>query len=226
MSAPCSKTAAEYQKKGIAALIFDFDGTLAVPTLDFSIMRRNAITALEHHTAAPDRPDLPIMELLALVGTRTKAAKEGVAAALEAIRTVELEAAKRSALFPFVRPMLARLKDLGLVMGIVTRNCPEALRTVFPDAAEFGPVLTRDDVPNIKPDPAHLAAALTLLHVAPRNALMVGDHVMDIELGKRAKTFTAAVASGEHSAKRLADAKPDYLAADGDELMCLLGITP
>ena len=217
---------AEYQKKGISALVFDFDGTLAVPTLDFSIMRREAINALARYVPVPDRPDLPTMELLALVGTDTAVARAGTEAALEAIRNVEIEAAKRGVLFPFVRPMLARLQKLGLGMSIVTRNCPEAVAAVFPDAAEFGPVLTRDDVPRVKPDPAHLIAALARLNVAPRNTLMIGDHVMDIEVGKRANTFTGAVASGKHSKARLAAADPDYVASDGEELMRVLGIMP
>ena len=224
MSGPCNKMTAEYRKKGITALVFDFDGTLAVPTLDFTVMRREALTALARHEPVPDRPDLPTMELLALVGTETEAAKTGTAAALEAIRNVEIEAAQRGSLFPFVRPMLARLKELGLAMSIVTRNCPEAVTAVFPDVADFGPVLTRDDVPRVKPDPIHLAAALARLDVSPRNALMIGDHVMDIDVGKRVNTFTAGVASGEHSVARLAAANPDYVAKDGGELMRLLGI--
>jgi phosphoglycolate phosphatase len=215
---------AEYREKGIAALIFDFDGTLAVPSLDFSVMRRAAVLAMEEYVDVPDRPDLPTMELLALVGTATDAARTARKAALAAVRNVEIDAAGRSSLFPFVRPMLARLKDCGLAMAIVTRNCPEAVAAVFPDAAEHGPVLTRDDVPRVKPDPDHLIAALTALHTAPSRALMVGDHAMDVETGKRAKTLTAAVASGEHSLERLAACDPDYLAADGGELMRLLGI--
>ncbi len=214
----------EFRDKGIAALIFDFDGTLALPTLDFSVMRREAILAMKEYVAVPDAPNLPTMELLERIGTATDAALAARAAALAAVRRVETEAATRSVLFPFVRPMLARLKETGLAMAIVTRNCPEAVAAVFPDAAEHGPVLTRDDVPRVKPDPAHLFAALNLLRVAPAQALMVGDHAMDVEVGKRAKTLTAAVASGEHSLERLAACGPDYLAADGGELMRMLGI--
>lgn len=215
---------AAYREKGIAALVFDFDGTLAVPTLDFSVMRRAAIRAMQEHVDVPDRPDLPTMELLALLGTETDAAKAARAAALAAVRQVEIDAAGKSSLFPFVRPMLARLKETGLAMAIVTRNCPEAVAAVFPDAAAHGPVLTRDDVPRVKPDPDHLIAALQRLDVAPQHALMVGDHTMDVEVGKRAKTLTAAVASGEHSLEKLAACNPDYLAADGGELMRMLGV--
>ena len=215
---------AEYAQKGIQALVFDFDGTLAVPTLDFTVMRNAALEAAARHVTVPDRPDLPTMEVLALVGAATEEARAARAAALEAIRDVEIAAAAHGSLFPFVRPMLARLRELDLRMAIVTRNCPEAVAAVFPDAAEYAAVLTRDDVPHIKPDPRHLTAALDILHVAPENALMIGDHPMDVEVGKRAGTFTAAVASGEYPLEAFAACAPDYTEQDGGSLMRTLGI--
>lgn len=215
---------AVYRQRGIRALLFDFDGTLAVPALDFALMRREAVAAIARHTPVPDRPDLPVMELLALIGEATPAARAARQAALDAVREVEIAAAHSSSLFPFVRPMLARLAALRLGMAIVTRNCPEAIAVVFPDARDYGPVLTRDDVPRVKPDPAHLAAALDRLGVLPEQALMVGDHSMDVEAGKRAGTLTAAVATGESSFAVLAATGPDFLAPDGDALMRQLGI--
>lgn len=214
----------EWRRKGLAALVFDFDGTLAAPTLDFAVMRREALRAMAKHMDVPDRPDLPIMELLALTGTATEAARTARDSALRAVRDVEIEAATRGSLFPFVRPMLRRLGELGLSMAIVTRNCPEAVLTVFPDVAEHSLLLTRDDVPHVKPDPDHLVRALERLKIPPEQVLMIGDHPMDIEVGQRAGTFTAGVASGESSYERLAAHTPDYLEADGDRLMQRLGI--
>ena len=214
----------ELQRRDITALIFDFDGTLAVPTLDFVLMRHEALRAMTKFVEVPNRPDLPTMELLALIGTETDASRSACNSALKAIRDVEIEASKRSALFSFVRPMLRRIKELGLSMAIITRNCPEAVLTVFPDVAEHAYLLTRDDVPHIKPNPDHLVRALNLLGVAPKHALMIGDHPMDIEVGQRAKTLTAGVASGESSYERLAAGNPDYLEVDGDHLVQTLGL--
>ncbi len=214
----------EYRKQGIAALIFDFDGTLAVPMLDFGLMRRAAVAAMRRHVAVPDRPDLPTMELLALIGTETDEARAARAAALQAVRDVEIEAARHSALFPFVRPMLARLPQLGLAMAIVTRNCREAVTAVFPDVEAHALLLTRDDVARVKPDPEHLVRALDLLALEPAKALMIGDHPMDIEVGKRAGTRTAGVLTGEKPREAMAACSPDYLAEDGGGLMRMLGI--
>ncbi|MDR3073459.1 MAG: HAD family hydrolase [Deltaproteobacteria bacterium] len=215
-----------YARLGIRALAFDFDGTLAVPTLDFAVMRQRALEAVARHVPPPAGPELPTMELLALVGTATEAARAARAAALLAVREVEVEAAAQSALFPFVRPMILRLKALGLGLAVITRNCPEAVMTVFPDIRDHCLLLTRDDVPRIKPHPDHLLAALEKLNAPPGNSLMTGDHPMDVETGKRAGSLTGAVASGEYSLDGLAAAKPDFLAPDGETLLRELEILP
>lgn len=213
-----------YQARGIRAFIFDFDGTLARQTLDFAVMKREALAALAEHVAVPPRPELPTMELLALVGRETEAARAGCDAALAAVRRVELQAAATSSLFPFVRPMLAAFKAKGLACAVITRNFAEAVRTVFPDIDEHMLLFTRDDVPEVKPHPAHLCAALAALNVAPEHALMVGDHPMDIAVGKACGTLTAGVATGGHALEGLRGHDPDFLAPDGDALMRELGI--
>lgn len=213
-----------FKKLGIQALVFDFDGTLARQTLDFAVMRQEAVAAMAKHVAVPERLDLPTMELLALIGVETEAARAARRSALEAVRRVEVEAARGSSLFPYVRPMLARLETLGLGMAVITRNCFEAVSTVFPDVAQHCRLLTRDDVANVKPDPEHLEKALAILDCKPENALMIGDHPMDIEVGKRAGTKTAGVATGGHSREQLAAHSPDFVANGGEELMRMLNI--
>lgn len=224
----------------VRAVVFDFDGTLAAPTLDFAVMRRAVAEAMRPHLELPqrtppqdlpDRRDLPVMEwiahvaaLLAAHGHRTRADALH-ADAHAAIRRVEVEAAARGSLFPFTRPMLAGLAAMGVAVGIVTRNCPEAVRAVFPDVDTLCPcLLTRDDVPSVKPDPDHLLRALDALGRSPGEALMVGDHPMDIVTGHRAGTLTAGVTSGETPARALHDAGAHVVAADCAALMVHLGL--
>ena len=209
------------------AVLFDFDGTLTVATLDFGLMRQRTLEALAPFSEEPFRPGAMIVEEIERVTAALGAqeAERAVRAAYGAIEAVELEAAERSSLLPFVRPMFAALMERGIAIAIITSNFPAAVFKVFPDLASFtGCILTRNDVARVKPHPAHLEAALARLGVAPEHALMVGDHPSDVLAGKRANTRTAGVASGGSSLDALAQEGPDYLARDAGELMRLLGI--
>ncbi len=214
----------------VRAVVFDFDGTLAVPTLDFGVMRRAVGKAMAAHAdpAGTPRPagdgvDSPHRPPAG--GAFSQGASALHAEAHAAIRRVEVEAAARGSLFPFTRPMLAALAAMGVPVAIVTRNCPEAVRAVFPDVDALCPcLLTRDDVPSVKPDPDHLLRALDGIGRAPGEALMVGDHPMDIVTGRRAGTLTAGVASGESPADALHAAGADMVADHCGDLMARLGL--
>ncbi len=209
------------------AVLFDFDGTLAVQTLDFARMRERAVAAISPYARPGLRPNIPLMEELSRLLAELPApeAERARKAALDAAGEVEMEAARTSRLFPATRPVLAALKRVGAVCAVVTRNCPQAVLTVFPDLAEHCRVLlTRDDVPLVKPHPDHLLRALDRLQVAPGAALMVGDHPMDIQAGKAAGTATAGLAGGNTPRSRLAEEKPDHLASTADELFRSLGL--
>lgn len=213
--------------QGLKAALFDFDGTLTVATLDFLLMRQRALEALAPFSGESFRSGAMIVEEIERVtaGLSTGEAARATRAAYAAIEEVELEAAGRSSLLPFVRPMLIALTERRIAIAIITRNFPAAVFKVFPDLSSFTAcILTRNDVAQVKPHPAHLEAALELLNIPPEQALMVGDHPSDIQAGKRANTRTAGVASGESAAETLALEEPDYLAADAGELMQRLGI--
>lgn len=212
---------------GIKGFAFDFDGTLAVPTLDFALMRHRVATAVQNGARIHVEERGPLLESLvrATAYLSPEHAAQVRQLADEAIKEVELEAASRSRLFPFVRPLLAVFRSHKLPFAIVTRNCPEAVLTVFPDLHEHCACLvTREDVAHVKPHPAHLRKALSALGIAARHVLMVGDHAMDIEVGKLAGSLTAGVASGEMTEALLAESGPDFLATDAGALMERLGL--
>ncbi len=213
----------------IKAVVFDFDGTLAVPTLDFGLMSQRVELALApflnaaHGAAAKASPTpVPALEHIENVcaGLSPTAAKTARAAAMQAIEDVEVEAAVRSRLFPETVPMLVTLRANGIAAGVITRNCRNAVLTVFPAIHLYtGCLLTRHDVPHVKPHPGHLLEALERLGVAPEHALMVGDHPMDIITGKSAGTRTAGLTTGEAPYERLHQESPTFLAHGLDELL-------
>lgn len=211
----------------IRAVVFDFDGTLAVQTLDFGVMRERAVAALSRFAPVAAVATEPMMEELDRVCASLDAATAAKArqATMDAIVEVELEAARHSRLFVPVRPMLAALRRRDIACGVITRNIWPAIRMVFPDVDEhFACVLTRDDVEQVKPHPAHLQKALDIIGCEAGQALMVGDHPMDIQVGKRVGTLTAGVAGGHVPLEKLALENPTWLAEDVGELMRMIGI--
>ncbi len=208
----------------IKAVVFDFDGTLARLTLDFSVLNESVRQAvLEIFPAAPVfiPPALEwVAACLQITGSKhSELAIQINRRAEEALAAVEVTAAAKGELFPHTRPLLARLRQEGIAAGVVTRNCRAAVLTVFPDLETFCPLLAREDVPKPKPDPAHLLRMLEILDVAPQDSLMVGDHPMDILTGQRAGTMTAGVTCGHCAYDRLKAAGPDDILAHCGKLV-------
>ena len=206
------------------AVVFDFDGTLAKLTLDFNEL--NAAVHAAVRRVFPKAPDFtaPALEWVETCLNRVRAENADLAALIseqaeEAMIAVEVAAARRGELFPHTRHVLSHLYAGGANVGIITRNCRAAVRTVFPDMDEYCLLLTREDVPAPKPDPAHLLAMLALLRAAPAKSLMVGDHPMDILTGQRAGTRTVAVTCGHASYEQLLAAKPNLILGHCGELI-------
>lgn len=179
--------------RSIEAVIFDFDGTLAVLNIDFALMRNRILELIESHGV--DRGEIRSRYALEMIeeakillnGKNPAAAQNFLREANLAITEIELEASDRGSLLPGIIPMLTELKEYGYSVGIVSRNCEKAIKKVFPDIeSHCRAFLPRDRVERVKPDPEHLNAALGLLGVDGCQTAYVGDHLMDVNAGKQA----------------------------------------
>ena len=136
---------------------------------------------------------------------------------------IEMGAADTAEVHPGVPELLETLRERGIRVGIVTRNCRAAVEHILNrNSLSYDVLLTRDDVEAVKPDPAHLLAALRLLQVEPQRALMVGDHPMDVQAGRAVGTRTAAVLTGYSPAERFAPENPDLVLEQVGELAIYL----
>lgn len=219
----------DQQGKKFKAIIFDFDGTLAELRLDFPEMKRRlGVLAQEYFPERLEPPNVPALEWLEVLSTRLQqndetAAQEFEARAHALIQAMEIEAAHGGSLFPFTRALLTGLRKEGIKVAIITRNCEEAVRMVFPDIDRYcAGFLARDHVHRVKPDPDHLLHALQQLAASPESALMVGDHPLDMQTGKSAGVLTAGVWSGNASAEDLARAGASITAGNCEELIAAL----
>jgi pyrophosphatase PpaX len=173
----------------ISTVLFDLDGTL-VDT--FTLYLEAYSRALETHLGR--RPELddfithrPSSELHFLRGwVGDEAAERCHRAMQEHYR--ELHGSHCEGIYPGVREMLAALRAGGLRLGVVTGKgrATWEITGARLDLGEFEVVVTEDDVPRPKPDPAGLRLALEAMGAAPAEAVYVGDSLSDMQAGRTA----------------------------------------
>jgi phosphoglycolate phosphatase len=202
----------------IKAIVFDFDGTLARLNIDFSVMRssiRNLMSDFQIPVGVIT--DLHILEMIDAGGVYLNELRPADAAvfrsrAHELVTRMEIEAADEGALLDGTRMLLAELAGRSIRTGVVTRNCRIAVLKVFPDIARHCQAfLTREDTEHVKPHPEHLRSALRALGVVPAEAIMVGDHPLDILLGRETGTYTVGVLTGHSGREDLRSANADLI---------------
>lgn len=202
----------------ISAVIFDFDGTLAKLNINFPQMRKSVMNLIEtYRVLLNGLSDLFVLEMIdagkALISHNCPGEEEKfVQQANDLITSIEIEVAKKRELIDGTRNLLIELKKRNIKAGVVTRNCQLAVMQIFPDILKYcNTVITRELISIVKPHPDHLRAALKLLDVAPEFASMVGDHPMDIKMGKDVGTLTIGVLSGYSTSNDLLKAGADII---------------
>ena len=202
------------------AVLFDFDGTLA-PNLDLPDMRRQVVDL----TIAAGVPEeiytgLYIIEVIEagaawLDKNHTAQATYYRHRARQRILELELNAAAATQVFPGVKNMLSQLRQRGVSIGIVTRNCRAAIEAVFPDREQFvDAVHARDDVFHLKPDPRHLLCNLQALNARPNRSIMVGDGALDMQAGKALNMHCIGVLTGSNDSAALRNAGANQILTD------------
>jgi phosphoglycolate phosphatase len=218
------------QLRDIRAVVFDFDGTLAVLNIDFSSMRERVFELMReygvHEEKIEEKYLLEIIdEVVQILNQKhSSAAEEFYQEAHHILHKIELEAAEKGRLLPAIEKVLKSLRGKGLKIGIVTRNCEEAVKKVFPNIEEFCDVfISRDSIRKVKPHPEHLTSVLKALRVSGEETVMVGDHPIDIQAGKRVGMKTIGVLTGRTKREEFEKAEADYILRDASEVAELLG---
>jgi len=182
----------------VEAVVFDLDGTLTQPGgIDF---------ARVHELMGCPREQGLLEFLAAIDEPEVRRRKEAI------LVKAELEAVERCRPNAGAPELVAFLREHGIPMGIVTRNCRlatekmlRALVGINPE--DFAVVVTRDDPWGPKPIPDSILFVASRLGTEPHTLLVVGDHAFDIEAGKKAGALTMFVRNG-------ADELPPELEAD------------
>src|SRR5258706_1985019 len=161
------------------AILFDMDGTITQPMLDFPTIKREMGIG-----------NRPILEALAEMSPGERQRAETV------LHRHEEQAAANSELNVGCREVLAWLDQHQIRVAVITRNSRASLTTVCQKhGLKFEVLITREDG-RFKPDPAPLLEACRRLNVAKADVWMVGDGQYDVEAGLAAGIATVWVSHG------------------------------
>lgn len=211
----------EKELRGIKAIVLDFDGTLAVLNIDFSFMRERLLELMgQFGISEKGIKERYILEMIrevykVLKKERSSHAMEFYQKAHQILHDIEIKAAEEGRLLCGALEVLRTLRSKGLKIGVITRNCEEAVRKVFPDIDKYCDIfISRDRIVNVKPHPDHLLSVTKALDISPEEAFMIGDHPIDIQVGKKVGMKTIGVLTGRTKREEFEEAEADYILGD------------
>ena len=172
----------------LRGLLLDLDGTLvdSLPDLldvlnrvlgDFGVP---ALTAAEAKPMVGDGTQRLVERALAARGVTPDQVRP---AQSRFLTLYEARPTRLSRFYTGVPEVLAELSARGWVHAVCTNKPERATRVMLSDLdldRFFRAVITGDTLPQKKPDPAPMRAALAALEVPPHRATVVGDHPNDL----------------------------------------------
>ena len=189
--------------KSLKAVNFDLDGTL-VDTADEFVVIVQALRA-EHGREAmdPQRIRASVSNgARALVSLALDIAEDSAGFETQRLRLLELYSGVLGSvarLYPGIAELLGELERRNVSWGIAT-NKPRAYTAPLLERLNLQPqpgsVVCPDDVTERKPHPESLLRNCRELGCNPDQAIYIGDHLRDIEAGRRAGMYTIAAAYG------------------------------
>jgi HAD superfamily hydrolase (TIGR01509 family) len=161
------------------AILFDMDGTLTEPLLDFPRIK-----------AEIGIGNKPILEALAAMSPTERERAQSV------LLRHECDAAGQSTLNTGCTELMEWIDARRIRTALITRNSRASVETVLArHALRFDVLVTREDG-KFKPDPEPLLRACERLGVSTDDAWMVGDGQYDIEAGLAAGVRTVWLSHG------------------------------
>jgi HAD superfamily hydrolase (TIGR01549 family) len=190
-------------RRALRGVMFDMDGTLTVPNLDFQLMYQRAGVARGDDILSP----------------RWRADSHASAV----VEEMEEEGRRTLRLMPGAAELAQWLHAHDVPMALVTRNSARTvdhfLRRVWP-TVPLSPLISRDDEYPAKPDPSALHAIARVWDCEPGPELvMVGDSpTHDVGAGKAAGMTTALLDTGRRHSEGGSTNAADYVVGNLAEL--------
>jgi HAD superfamily hydrolase (TIGR01509 family) len=185
-----------------SAIIFDLDGTLTEPYLDFDALRNElGIKG-------------PVLEAMEQMDPASRAQAEA------ALLRYEQDAAENASLREGALEVINALRTRGHPIAILTRNARPTVNVVLEThGVRVDALRTREDGA-IKPSPEPVLALCTELDAEPLRSWMIGDYLFDILSGRAAGTRTVLMI-GDKTPPSFAD-QADHVIRQLPELLPLI----
>ena len=204
----------------LPTLVFDLDGTLAETGLDL-------VETLNQVLAEIQVSPIGFLQARTMIGHGARAM---IGLGLETHHIVadetlmekllqrfmviyEDQLCVKTHLYPHVLESLQSLQNTGYRMAVCTNKIEKHSITLLQKlnvAHYFKAICGRDTFPYYKPDPRHLVDTIKQAGGNPRNAIMVGDSITDLDTARNAGLPSIGVTFG-YTTTPMAEMKPDRL---------------
>ncbi|CAK9214421.1 unnamed protein product [Sphagnum troendelagicum] len=174
----------QHQQRTLRGVVFDMDGTLTVPTIDFASMYRRVL--------GDDHPRIVSGSPIDILHEIAEWSPEKQVQAYAIIAEYEKQALERLQIMPGAHEVCKLLDSKEIRRGLITRNVKESVDLFHSrfELQEFSPALSREFKP-YKPSAAPLLHICNTWGASPSEVLMVGDSAKDdIVCGTRAGAMT------------------------------------
>ncbi|XAR48905.1 N-acylneuraminate-9-phosphatase [Bertholletia excelsa] len=208
-------------KARLRGVVFDMDGTLTVPVIDFPAMYRSVLGEEEYLAVKSKNPSgIDILNHIECWSPEKRRR------AYEIIADFERQGLDRLQIMPGASELCDFLDRRKIRRGLITRNVKAAVDLFHCRfGITFAPALSREFRP-YKPDPAPLLHICSTWEVQSNEVMMIGDSLKDdVACGKRAGAFTCLLdETGRYDSPEYAkvEFKPDYKVSSLAEILSIL----
>ncbi|KAI5398102.1 hypothetical protein KIW84_063776 [Lathyrus oleraceus] len=208
-------------KTCLRGVVFDMDGTLTVPVIDFVSMHKAVLGDDEYHRIKASNPaGIDILKLIDHWPSHQQRR------AYDTIARFEQDALDKLQIMPGAAELCNVIDSKKMRRGLITRNMKPAVDLFHQRfGITFSPALSREFRP-YKPDPAPLLHICSLWDVQPNEVIMVGDSLKDdVVCGGRAGAYSCLLdQTGRYDSPEYAnvDFKPDFKVTSLAEVYSIL----
>ncbi|XP_010542969.1 PREDICTED: haloacid dehalogenase-like hydrolase domain-containing protein At2g33255 [Tarenaya hassleriana] len=208
-------------KARLRGVVFDMDGTLTVPVIDFAAMYRAVLGEHEYKRIKAENPTG--IDILHHIETWSWDKQQQ---AYQIIADYEKQGIDRLQIMPGAAELCAFLDSRKIRRGLITRNVKKAI-DIFHErfGVVFSPALGREFRP-YKPNPDPLLHICSTWDIRPDQVIMVGDSLKDdIACGKQAGALTCLLdETGRYGSEDFAVSglEPDFKVSSLSEIQKIL----